>query len=200
MRIFIVIEYCVLSAGVIMLLHINLSLVDINFPLYHKNGPCFGGSYPYSRCISENVTFEWNDVVDCFAIYGTMCTSFTDFVHNHDVQYYQKIIIILLGVGAGFAVVLHFIILYFNRRQILNERIQDDELKEQLSSIRMKYADILSKELITSDQYRLLTVDYLVSFLKFPLGDALKFHELEIRNSKQKSRSTNVGKHVIGII
>ena len=100
-------------AGVIILLQVNLSLVDINFPLYYSNELCFGVGVN-SPCISNNVTYDLEDTVDCVGKYGaSKCLSWVNFAHQSAVKYYMTNIIVVFSVGAGAVIVLH-ILLFFS--------------------------------------------------------------------------------------
>ena len=189
---FIMMQYATLLAGVVILLQVNLSIVDIKFPLYHIDGPCFGSN---ASCYTSNTTFQWDDVINCPETYGpSNCVGYFDFVHTKANQYYMKNIIILFSVGAGFAIVLHFMLrmrlLRRARKSVsiylmqigISEQNKDSEkwgISDELRNLRTKYRRQFEAESIEADQYHLLSVDQLQGILKLPLGDALRIHEME---------------------
>ena len=189
---FIIMQYATLLAGVIILLQVNLSVVDVKFPLYHIDGPCFGQN---TACYTSNTSFEWNDLINCPQNYGpSNCIAYFNFVHTKANQYYMKNIIILFSVGAGFAVVMHVMLrmrwlrkvrdsisnyLIENRLSKQTNGEENRSIIEELRDLRKKYRRQFESEVIKPDQYHLLSVDQLHGILRIPLGDALKLHELE---------------------
>ena len=115
----------------------------------------------------------------------------------------MKNIIILFSVGAGFVIVLHFVLMFSDWIGTQDRKGKGgiegaSDIEDQLASLRMKYSETFTRELITADQHYLLTVDYLTSYLKLPIGDALRLHELESKNFKKGMAKLPVGNHDLG--
>jgi hypothetical protein len=177
----IICEYIALLAGVIILLQVNLSLVDINFPLFYIDELCVGRG-TNSTCIANNVTLDLSDAVDCPSKRGaSRCLSWVDFAHQSTVQYYMKNIIIIFSVGAGSALVLYGIVLLRSRRNNLcneNSRPESDTSKE-LSLLRAKYHEEFKRAVLSEHQIHQLSVNHMVNYLNVPLSDAVKMHTLQ---------------------
>jgi hypothetical protein len=172
MQYFIISEYIAVLAGVIILLQVNLSLVDINFPLYYIDELCVGRGTD-SACIANNVTFDMSDAVDCPSKRGaSRCLSWADFAHQSTVQYYMKNIIIIFSVGSGAVLVLHFLIFFRGNKTPETERLSVEE-------IRSKYKERFECAQIQPNECRNLGIDLLISHLNIPLGHALQLQEAE---------------------
>ena len=189
---FLLMEYAALLTGIIILLQVNLSLIDVKYPIYDPDGPCIGKD---TLCYTKNTTFEWMDLINCREYGSRNCA----FVNNLAVQLYMKNIIIIFAVGAGLVIVIHFLSRWHLMARILRtassmlegiliskKKIvaasESREITEELLNLRRQYEEIFEKEKISADQYHLLTVSLLTAQLKLPLGDALRFHEMEQRN------------------
>jgi hypothetical protein len=164
----VIFEYIALIGGIILLLHVNLSLVDVNFPLYHEDQICYGKD-KNSSCIINSDTQGWEELVDCKgkSMYESRCQSWIYFVHQSKVQIYQRNVILIFSVLTGSVIIFHLILFW---RCGVNKNDMTDLLE--------KYSDVFKMHELEPNQLQELSISEMTACLQIPLGDALRLRNI----------------------